>query len=80
MFFQSIKFKLIFPIAIGFILTAILIYSIVGQRLIEIIDQSQDDIYTEKLNVIHRMLDEKYDLLERTLDVDRSIEFGAFAK
>lgn len=62
----SITFKLLALVISAFVLTTITVLVIANDRLIQIIDQSQNTLYNEKINVLWNLLDQTEERLRKT--------------
>lgn len=64
--FQSITAKLLLMIALAFLISSALIVMLANYQLTKIIDKSQNAIYTEKIEVIHALIEQYYERLQVT--------------
>jgi len=64
--FRSITFKLIFFVICGFFITAISVIFVADKQLTKIIDDSQNAMYTEKLNTIWETINRTNNRLQKT--------------
>ena len=68
--FNSIQFKLPLIIALGFLVTTLLVVLIVNQQVTSVINQSQEAEYRQKLQTILRVIENSNERLQKTRLVD----------
>lgn len=67
---NSIKTKLLLIVSVAFLLTAASVIGVVNNKTMQIIDESANDFYSEKVDTVWRMLDRNYNKLEQTGLID----------
>lgn len=67
---HSIKTRLLLIVSVAFLLTAASVIWVVNNKTTQIIDESANDFYSEKVDTVWRMLDRNYRKLEQTGLID----------
>lgn len=67
---NSINFKLLAPIVFAFLFMAISVVALANYQLKAIVDRSQTQVYSDKINVILTTIERKHEKLQATLNVE----------